>query len=81
MFVGLNRQPDAKGLNWAGVGPNLVLKEAIMGAQRHPSHSKEVEEAVKPYGDVVKCWWAGMRPDAFLLVKQDHPPRWHATVK
>jgi hypothetical protein len=81
MFVGLNGPPDAKGLNWIGFGPRLVLKEVIIGAQCHPSVSKEVEEAVKPYGDVVKCWWAGMRPDAFLLVKQDDPPRWHATVK
>jgi hypothetical protein len=81
MFVGLNDPPDAKGLNWIEFGAHLVLKAVIIGAQCHPSVSKEVEEAVKPYGDVVKCWWAGMRPDAFLLVKQDHPPLWHATVK
>lgn len=81
LFVALNDPPDANGLNWIEFGPQLVLKEVIIGAQCHPSVSKEVEEAVKPYGDAVGCWWAGMRPDAFLLVKQDHPPHWHATVK
>jgi hypothetical protein len=46
----------------------------IIGAQCHPNVSKEVEEAVKPFGDAVQCCWAGMRPDAFLLVKQNRPP-------
>jgi len=81
MFVGLNDPPDAKALNWMEFGPHLVLKEVIIGAQCHPAVSKDVEEAVKVHGNDVKCWWAGMRPDAFLLVKQDHPPDWHATVK
>lgn len=80
MFVGLNDPPDAKGLNWIEFGQQLVLREVIIGAQCHPSMSKDVEGAVKPYGDAVKCWWAGMRPDAFLLVKEDHPPHWHSTV-
>ncbi len=80
MFVGLDDPPDAKELNWFEFGPLLVLKEVIIGAQCHPTVSKKVEEAVKPYGDAVKCRWAGMRQDAFLLVKQDHPPHWHATV-
>ncbi|HCC56146.1 MAG TPA: hypothetical protein DEQ47_02580 [Solibacterales bacterium] len=81
MFVGLNDPPDASGLRWIEFGPNLVLKEIIIGAQCHPKVSKEVEDAVKKYGHSVKCSWAGMRPDAFLLVKQDHPPHWHASVK
>jgi hypothetical protein len=81
MFVSLNDPPNAKGLNWIEYGPDLVLKEVIIGAQCDPTVSKEVEEAVKPYGETVKCWWAGMRRDAFLLVKEDHPPHWHATVK
>jgi hypothetical protein len=80
MFAGLNDPPDEKGLNWIEFGPLLVLKEVIIGAQCHPTMSKKVEEAVQPHGDAVKCFWAGMRPDAFLLVKQDHPPHWHATV-
>ncbi len=81
MFVGLNDPPDAKGLRWIEFGTNLVLKEIIIGAQCHPKVSKEVEDAVKTYGPSVKCSWAAMRPDAFLLVKQDHPPHWHASVK
>ena len=81
MFVGLNDPPDAKGLRWIEFGPNLVLKEIIIGAQCDPKVSKEVEEVVKTYGAPVKCSWAGMRPDAFLLVKQNHPPHWHPSVK
>ena len=80
MFVSPDDPPDSNGLNWIEFGPHLVLKEVIIGAQCHPKVSKDVEEAVRPYGDAVKCRWAGMRPDAFLLVKQDHPPHWHATV-
>jgi hypothetical protein len=76
MFAGLNDPPDEKGLYWIDFGPDLLLKEVIIGAQCSPSDSKKVEEAVKPYGDAVKCRWAGMRTDAFLLVKQDHPPYW-----
>jgi len=81
MFANLNDPPDAQGFNWIEFGPDLVLKEVIIGAQCPPSVSKEVEEAVKPYSDAVKCCWAGMRTDAFLLVKQDHPPHWHATIR
>jgi hypothetical protein len=80
MFANLNDPRDAAGLNWIEFGPILELKEVIIGAQCHPTVSKKVEEAVKPYGDAVQCWWAGMRTDAFLLVKQDHPPHWHATL-
>ena len=79
MFGDLNDPADAKGLNWIEFGPDLVLKEVIIGAQCDPTVSKKIEDAVKPYGDSVKCCWAGMRTDAFLLVKQDHPPHWHAT--
>ena len=81
MCVGLNDPPDAKGLNWINFGPKLVLKEVIIGAQCDPRTSKEAEEVVKSFGYAVKCWWARMRPDAFLLVKQDHPPHWHASFK
>jgi hypothetical protein len=81
MFVGLNDPRDAKGLNWIEFGPQLVLSEIIIGGQCHPALSKNVEEAVKSYGHTVKCWWAGMRPDAFLLVKQDHQPHWHTSVR
>lgn len=81
MFVNLNDPPDAKRLNWIEFGPLLVLREVIIGAQCHPAVSKKVQEATKPFGDAVKCWWAGMRSDAFLLVKQADPPHWHAKVR
>jgi hypothetical protein len=81
MFVNLSDPPDAEGLNWIEFGPLLVLREIIIGAQCHPAVSKKVQEAAKPLGDAVKCWWAGMRPDAFLLVKQADPPHWHAKVR
>jgi len=81
MFVGLNDPPDAKGLRWVESGPNLVLTEVIIGAQCDPKVSEEVEEVVKTFGNSVKCFWAGMRRDAFLLVKQDRPPHWHALLK
>jgi hypothetical protein len=80
MFVRLNDPPDENKLRWIDFGPNLQLKELIIGAQCHPAISKNIEEAVKPYGNSVKCWWAGMRPDAFLLVKQADPPHWHSSV-
>ncbi len=81
MFVGLNDPPDPNGLRWIAFGPNLILKEIILGAQCDPTKSKKVEDAVEAYEPSVTCCWAGMRPDAFLLVKQDHPPWWHASVK
>ena len=80
MFASLNDPPDEKGLHWIEFGSQLVLKEVIVGAQCHPTVSKDIEDAVKLYGDAVKCWWAGMRRDAFVLVKQAQPPYWHAEV-
>ena len=81
MFVKLNDPPDANGLHWMDCGPNLVLREVIIGAQCDPKVSEQVEVAVKTYGHSVKCSWAGMRQDAFLLIKLDHRPHWHASVK
>ena len=81
MFVGLSDSPDAKGLHWIGFGPNLVLREIIVGAQCPPNVSTQVEEAAASHGDSVERSWAGMRPDAFLLVKQKRPPWWHSEVK
>ena len=80
VFVALNDPPDEKSLWWFGFGPNLELKEVTIGAQCHPAISEKVVEALKPYGDSVKCSWAGMRPDAFLLVRQDNAPGWHSSV-
>lgn len=81
MFVGLNDPPDASGLRWIDFGPILELKEVIIGVQCAPRDSDAVVEALKPYGDSVKCFWAGMRPDAFLLVRLDNPAGWHSSAK
>jgi hypothetical protein len=81
VFVGLNDPPDEKGLHWMSFGPTLQLKEVIIGAVCNMKISEQVQEAARTYGDAVKCCWAGMSPDAFLLVKQGQPPWWHASVK
>lgn len=81
MFVALNDPPDDKGLWWIDFGPHLQLREVIMGVQCDPAMCDRVVEAAKLCGDSVKCYWAGMRPDAFLLVKQDKPPAWHCSVE
>jgi hypothetical protein len=79
MLVALNDPPD-ENIHWFEFGSQLILKEIIIGAQCEPKKSKELEEATKPYGNVVKCWWAGMCPDAFRLVRLEHPPDWHAEI-
>ena len=81
MIVGLDDPPDSNGQYWFDFGPLFQLKEVIIGAQCHPTNSKKVAAAIQHYGDAVVCRWAGMRPDAFLLVKQDHPPLWHTDFK
>jgi len=81
MFVGLNDPPDARGLRWIDFGPTLELKEVIIGAQCTPKDSDAVVEELIPYGESVKCFWAGMRPDAFLLVRLDNPPDWQSSGK
>lgn len=52
------------------------FREVLIGVQCSPQDSDAVIEAVKPWGDSVKCWWAGMRPDAFLLVRRESAPLW-----
>jgi hypothetical protein len=81
VFVGLNDPPHSNGLRWAEFGPLLELREVIIGAQADPAISTKMRETLKPYGDSVQSYWAGMRHDAFLLVRQDHPPDWHADLK
>lgn len=76
LFVGLNDPPDENKLHWIEFGPQLVLKEVIIGAQCDPTWCEKVVEAVRPFGDRVECSWAGMRSDAFRLVKQKHAPQW-----
>ena len=77
---GLMTLPTRRGLRWVDFGPNLELKEVIIGSQCKPEDSDAVVEEVHTYGDSVKCWWAGMRPDAFLLVRLEGAPWWHADV-
>jgi hypothetical protein len=81
LFVQINDPPDAAGLLWSEIGSIVELKEVIIGTQCSPAMSEKVIEALKRYGDSVKRYWAGMRLDAFLLVRQDHPPAWHSSVK
>lgn len=81
VFVALDEPPDSNGLRWADFGTPLELKEVIIGPQADPSVSTDMLEVLKPYGDSVRCAWSGMRSDAFLLVKQDHPPHWHGGLK
>jgi hypothetical protein len=80
LLVCLRDPPDKNGRRWMKFGAPLRLKEVIIGVNCPPDDSRRVEEAVKCYGGGVECTWAGMRPDAFLLVKQDRPPWWHSTI-
>lgn len=80
LFIGINDPPDKNGLWWADFGAAVELKEVIIGAQCSPAVSEMVVESLKPYGDSVRCAWAGMRTDAFLLVLQGHPPAWHSSI-
>ena len=80
MLVNLNDPPDSQGLSWFEFGRLLVLREVIIGAQCHPAVSRRIQQTTNPFGDAVQCWWAAMRSDAFLLIKQAHPPYWHAKV-
>jgi hypothetical protein len=80
MFVRLNDPPDEKGLRWMDFGPNLELKDVIIGSQCKPEDSDAIVEVLEPYGDAVKCWWAGMREDSFLLVRLEGAPWWHADM-
>ena len=76
IFVKLNDPPDAKGMLWFDFGPDLQLKEGIVGAQCSPNDIKAVAEVLKKYGNTVECSWAYMRKDAFLLIRHDFPPPW-----
>jgi hypothetical protein len=76
VFVKLNDSPDANGLFWFGFKPGLELKEVVVGAQCSSEDVKAVAEVLETYGDAVKCSWAYMRKDAFLLVRHEFPPPW-----
>jgi Protein of unknown function (DUF2971) len=76
LFVKLNDPPDMKGLWWFDFGPNLELKEVIVGSQCSAKNLKAIAGTLKDYGEAVRCTWAYMRKDAFLLVQHDFPPPW-----
>ena len=69
LFVKINDPPDEKGLFWFQFGPNLELREVIIGVQCRAEDANAVCEALKGYPDQVECTWAYMRSDAFLLVR------------
>jgi hypothetical protein len=76
LFVPINDPADDKGLHWYFFGPQLELREVIVGSQCEPKDIKAVTEVLKNYPDSVTCSWAYMRKDAFLLVLHDFPPPW-----
>jgi hypothetical protein len=78
-FVRLNDPPDSKGLWWMDFGTELELKEVIIGANCGPEDSRAVMNVLKSYKGV-RCSWAGMRKDAFLLARQDAPPPWASPI-
>jgi hypothetical protein len=79
IFPTLN-PPDANGLSWFDFGRNLELKEVIVGAQCRRLDSEAVTEVLKKYGSTVRCSWAYMRKDAFLLDRHGFPPPWFLPV-
>ena len=76
LFVQLNDPPDANGLRWFDFGPNLELKEVVVGAQCDSKDIEAVKDVLTGYGRTVECSWAYMRKDAFLLVRHDFMPPW-----
>jgi hypothetical protein len=62
--------PDEKGLFWFDFGPDLQLREVIIGAQCRTEDANEACVVLKKgYSDQIKFTWANMRSDAFLLVR------------
>jgi hypothetical protein len=76
LFVKLNEPADEKGLRWFYFGPDLQLKEVIIGSQCEPKDLKAVAEVLKTHHSQVECSWAYMKKDAFSLVRHDFPPPW-----
>lgn len=69
-IVGINDSPDDAGLFWYGFGPELRLREVIVGAQCLSEDANAVCGIVKDYQDQIECTWAYMRSDAFLLLRE-----------
>lgn len=78
MFVRLNDPPDEDGRLWFDFGPDLELKEVIMGAVCSAADGNAITELLRSLSDPPKCYWAAMKKDAFALVRLDAPPPWQS---
>ena len=74
VFVQINDPPDENGMHWFPFGDDLSLKEVIVGAQCSPEDSKEVTRVRLLYPDTVEFCWAGLKQDAFGLLRIAFPP-------
>jgi hypothetical protein len=69
MFVGFNEPADSSGLRWFPFGPDLRLREVIVGVQCSAEHVRKVCAVLSTYPCNVECEGAYMRSDAFLLFR------------
>ena len=76
IFVGINDPPDERGHFWVQFGPDLQLREVIIGAQCSAENANAVCEVLKECSDQIECTWAYMRSDAFLLVRDKTPHKY-----
>jgi hypothetical protein len=69
MFVGLQDPRDDDDRFWFQFGPDLQLREVIIGVQCRTNDADEVSKILREWPDGIDCAWAYMRSDAFLLVR------------
>jgi hypothetical protein len=53
-----------------------VWEKLMLGLSTR-KYGQAVREFTEAYGRV-RCSWAYMRKDAFLLIRRDSPPPWHS---
>lgn len=70
-FVGIDDQPDEKGLLWVPFDPNLQLREVIFGVQCAEQDANNVYQVLEEYPESVECTQAYMRSNAFLLIRSN----------
>ena len=76
VFVDLTLHPaDEHGDRWVEFSTDLQLKGVIIGSRCCTDTALKVCEAVLEYPEPIECAWAYMRRDAFLLVRDQPPPR------
>jgi hypothetical protein len=78
MFVRISDPPDENGLQWFDFGPDLDLKEVIIGVQCSQADNRATRDLIQSNPSAPRCYWAGMRKDAFALVRLEEPPPWRA---